>query len=108
MTKDEMRNILAAHLANFRAWSYAQLAERVVRSNQKSTCLEVIEGIAPDGTAYQMEFQAFWDGRPHGNIRVVGDLSRNPSTPLLGFLPVFASEVADAFIMRPDCRFVGE
>jgi hypothetical protein len=108
MSKDEMHKILSEHLATFRAWSYAQLAERVERDRQAHDCLEHVEGIAPDGTKYQMEFQAVWDGKPHGDVRVCGDLSAVPHQTLLGFIPVYVSDVTDSFIMSPDGRFVGE
>jgi len=65
-------------------------------------------GIAPDGTKYQIEFQALWDGKPHGDVRVCGDLSAMPHKTLLGFIPVYVSDVTDSFIMSPDGRFVGE
>jgi hypothetical protein len=104
MSKDEKRKILSEHLAKFRAWSYAQLAERVERDLTEHECLEHIEGTAPDGTQYQMEFQAVWDDEPHGNVRVMGDLCGNPHKPLLGFIPIYISDVTDSFIMRPDGR----
>lgn len=97
MSKDEMRAILSEHLAKFRAWSYAQLAERVERD-----CLQHIEGTASDGTRYQMEFQAFWDDKPQGDVRICGDLSAEPQRLLLGFLPIYTPDVTDSFIMSPD------
>mgnify|MGYP006954591532 CR=1 FL=1 len=48
MSKEEMHKILSEHLATFRAWSYAQLVERVERDRQAHDCLEHVEGIAPD------------------------------------------------------------
>jgi hypothetical protein len=108
MSKDGMRKILSEHLAKFRTWSYAQLAERVERDRQMHDCLEVVEGTAPDGTQYQMEFQAMWDSKPHGDVRVFGDLSAVPHKPLLGFIPIYVSDVTDSFIISPDGRFVGE
>ena len=47
-----MHKILSEHLAKFRTWSYAQLAERVERDRKAHDCLEHIEGTAPDGTRY--------------------------------------------------------
>lgn len=103
-----MRKVLLVHLTKFRSWGYAQLAQRVERDRQAHDCLEHIEGVAPDGTRYQMEFQAMWDDKPHGDVRVCGDLSADPQKRLLGVLPIYISDVADSFIMRPDGRFVGE
>jgi hypothetical protein len=108
MSKKEMRKILSEHLAKFRAWSYAQLTERVVRDRKQHDCLEHVEGVASDGTQYQMEFQALWDHKPHGSIRVFGDFSTEPKRPLLGFIPIYTPDVTDSFIMSPDGRFVDE
>lgn len=108
MSNDEKRTVLSAYLAKFRAWSYEELAERVERDRREHDCLEHSEGTASDGTKYQMEFQAFWDDAPYGNIRVCGDLSAEPQRPLLGFIPVYLSDVTDSFIMRPDGSLVGE
>jgi len=49
-----------------------------------------------------------WDGKPHGDVRVCGDLSAVPHQTLLGFIPVYVSDVTDSFIMSTDGRFVGE
>ena len=103
-----MSTILARQLARFRAWSYAQLAERVERDRVAHDCLEHIEGTAPDGTQYQIEFNALWDDKPNGDVRVCGSLSTEPQKPLLGFIPIYTPDVSDSFIMSPDGRFVGE
>lgn len=103
MNKDEKRKILSDRLAKFRTWSYSELVERV-----GCHYLEVVEGIASDGTAYQMEFEVFWDDKRGGDVRVCGDLCTLPQRPLFGFLPVYTSDLADSFIMSPDGSFVGE
>jgi len=103
MSKDELRSLLAERLARFRTWNYAQLAEHVGRD-----CLEQVEGITVDGTAYQLEFQVFWDDKRRGNIRVFGDICVVPQKPLLGFIPIYTSDAVDSFIMGPDGQFVGE
>jgi hypothetical protein len=108
MTQDELRNILSEHLAKFRERSYARLAERVERDQATGGYLEHLEAVAPDGTEYQMAFLAAWDGKRHGDVRVLGDLSVIPQMRLLGFLPVYLTDVTDSFIMSPDGRFVGE
>lgn len=108
MTKDDMRKILAEHLAKYRTWSYSQLAERVDSDRRLHDCLEHIESTASDGTMYQIEFQAFWDDKPQGDVRVIGNLSSEPQKPLWRFIPIYISDVADSFIMRPDGRFVDE
>ena len=108
MNQNEMHKILLSHLTKYRTWSYSQLAERVERDRQAHDCLKYVEGIAPDETQYHMEFQAVWDDKPHGDVRVLGALSVEPQKPLLGFLPVYTPDVTDSFIMSPDGRFVGE
>jgi hypothetical protein len=108
MTKEEIRKVLSEHLAKFRAWPYASLAERVVRDRKTHDCLEFIGGTASDGTRYQMEFNVFWDDKPDGAVRVCGDLSAQPQRRLLGFIPVYTPDAADSFIMSPDGRFIGE
>ena len=82
--------------------------ERRERDRQSQGCLEHIEDTAPDGTQYQTEFLALWDGKSHGDIRVCGDISAKPQKRLLGVLPIFNSNVTDSFTMSPDGRFVGE
>ena len=108
MTKDEMRAILAEHLAKYRSWTYAQLAEKIGRTRREHDGLDYVQGTAPDGVSYQMEINVFWDDRPHGDIRVCGELSADPQKPLLGFIPIYMPDVTDSFIMSPDGRFVGE
>lgn len=98
-----MRAILSERLAGFRSWSYAELAGRI-----DSGFLEHVENTASDSTEYQMEFQAFWDDKPHGNIRVTGSFSAEPQRPLFGFIPIYMPDESDSFILSPDGRFVGE
>jgi hypothetical protein len=107
MSTDEMRKILAGHMAKFRAWSHAQLAERVVCDGKTRDCLEHIEGTAPDGTEYQMEFQALWNDQPGGAVLVLGDFSTSPQRPLWGFIPIYTPDVTDSFIMSPDSGLMG-
>ena len=61
-----------------------------------------------DGTPYQLKFNAYWDDKRHGNIRVCGSLSAKPRRRLLWFLPIHIPHVTESFIMRPDGSFVGE
>lgn len=66
------------------------------------------EGVFSDGTVYQVEVEVevFWDGKPGGDVRVIGDLTTFPQHPvlLLGYTP----DVVSDFIKRPDGTFVGE
>jgi len=108
VSKDEKTAMLAEHLAKFRAWSYAQLAERVERDRCEQECLDQIEATATDGTKVQMEFNVCWDDKSGSDVRVYGDLSASPQKPLLGFIPIYTPDVMDSFIMRPDGTFVDE
>lgn len=103
-----MRKILTERLAKFRNWSYSQLAQRVARDHRMHNCLEHVEEIASDGTRFQIEFNAFWDDKPHGDVRVIGSFSAEPQQQLLGFIPIYTPNVTNSFIMRPDGRFVEE
>jgi hypothetical protein len=66
------------------------------------------EGIASGGTQYQLELQAFRDDRPHGPVRVCGDLSVEPQRQLWGFLPVYTPNISLSFLMFPEGRLDGE
>jgi hypothetical protein len=102
MKDDEKRAILSQHFAKFRNWNYEELVARIPTDGH----LETIEECAPDGTQYSISFDVLWDDKKSGNVRVIGDLSTN--RPLLGFIPIFFSDVCDSFIMSRDGRFVGE
>jgi hypothetical protein len=108
MTKEQMSAILSMRLAAFRTWAYSSLATRVENDSRNGDCLDHVEGVSLDRTPYQMEFNAFWDDRPHGDIRVSGSLSAEPQRRFLGFLPIYMPHVTDSFIMRPDGSFVDE
>ena len=108
MTKNEMHETLDMHLAAFRSWSYASLAERVEMDNRNGDCLEHTEGVSSDGAEYQLEFNAFWDDKPHGDIRVCGSVSAEPQRRLLGFLPIYMPHLTESFIMSPDGSFVDQ
>lgn len=95
-------------LAAFRMWSYAALSAHIGREGANRDCLEHFEGTSSDGTDYQLEFNAFWDDKPHGDIRVCGSLSAEPQRQLLGFLPIYIPHLTDSFIMSPDGSFVDE
>jgi hypothetical protein len=110
MSKGEMRRILSEHLAKYRTWSYAQLAEKIGRDPfwKPQDCLEHVEGTASDGTKYQVELNVFWNDKSNGEIIVSGDLSADPQRPLLGFIPIYTSDVTDSFIMSAEGQIVAE
>src|SRR5262245_7346151 len=100
----EKHRILAEQMVKFRAWSYEQLAARIGTTPH----LDIVEGTASDGTPYFMDFDVFWDDRPNGNVRVMGNFWGQQGRKLLGFLPIFRPDLSDDFIMRPDGGFVGD
>lgn len=103
MNKVELRAILSEQLAKYRTCTYDQLVALI-----SSGHMALIEGIALDGTPYQMSFDVFWDDKPHGDVRVCGDLSTEPQKRLFGILPIYLPDVADSFIKASDGRYVGE
>jgi hypothetical protein len=61
---------------------------------------ETFDVVAPSGTRYQIEVEAFWDDRKDKNLRVaiaIDDFGWSTFHPLVV-----------AFIVAPDGRFVGE
>lgn len=108
MHLSEKQRLLSEHLARFRTWSYAALAERIERDGQDHDCLDYAEGVSADGTAWQIELNVFWDDRRGGDVRVTADLITTPRRPLLGFLPIYTSDATDSFLLSPDGRFIGE
>ena len=108
MDKEEMKSVLADHLAEFRGRNYDDLVRKIERTKREHDCLAHFEGVAQDGTTYQIELNVFWDDQPKGNIRVIGDISVEPQKRLLGFLPIFRPNLTDDFIMAPDGTFIGE
>lgn len=54
----------------------------------------------PSGTVYQIEIEAFWDGRPGGEIRMMGSIDDGGLRALM--------PLTDDFIIRPDGTCVGE
>ena len=108
MNIDDKRGLLATHLAEFRSWTYHQLAAEIDRTRRQHDCLAHVEGVFADGTEYQLEFNVFWDDQPGGDLRVTGDLTAEPQRPWLGFVPIYTPDVSDDFILRPDGTFVGE
>jgi hypothetical protein len=99
--------ILAEHLSSYRKMSYSELAARL-HSPRHSACLDVTDGTTPDGIAYTIETNIVWDDRSKLQVRVMSDLSTGSNDCLLGFLPVFKSDVAGGFILATDGTFVDE
>lgn len=58
------------------------------------------ECIGPSGKTYQIEIQAFWDGREKDNIRVMGSIDDGGWR---AFCPL-----SEDFIKSPSDEFIGE
>lgn len=67
MNREEAQAILDAKLDEYRRSSCADLAAKV-------GCEEICEATGPSGTTYQMEILVAWDGKPKGDIRVLGSI----------------------------------
>lgn len=87
------KTILADHLRVYRRRSYVELLP-LLRGPETS------EFASTGGETYQLEFQAFWDDRKGGNLRVIGSIDD-------GGFRVFVP-LSDDFIVAPDGSFVGE
>ena len=94
MNKEEAKKIIQAELEHFRAKPYAELIQMIGAGPITG------ERIGPSGQWYQIEVEAFWDGQPDGDIRVLGSIDD-------GGLRAF-SPLSDDFIKSPSDQFVGE
>jgi hypothetical protein len=95
MNNAEATSILEERLDQLRKCSYAELKQMVEARSCKTE-----DAISEAGNNYQIEIQAFWDGKPGGPIRVRGCIDDGGWR---AFLPLTSD-----FIMAPDGSFVGE
>jgi len=65
MDRSEALKLLNVKLDDYRKLSYAEAAAMI--GNE-----EVVEVTDPSGTPYQIEIQITWDGKPNGDVRVLG------------------------------------
>lgn len=93
MDKEKAMAILEEQLRLYRTKSYAELKDLLGQ-------VDAYEVATPDGFAYQIEIQVFWDGKPDGNIRVIGAIDDGRWR---AFCPL-----SDDFIITPDGAFLGE
>ena len=99
MNKAEARAILREKLASYRKKPHGELATLIGQEPETG------EVIGPNGESYQFEIQAFWDSRPDGDIRVIGDICECPhkprfwNIPLLRWIPLYSSDVIESFIV---------
>lgn len=94
MNKNEARQIIRAELEPYRAKPYSELTEMIDAEPV------IGEATGPGGTLYQIEIQAFWDGKPNGDIRVIGSIDDG------GWRAIFP--LTEDFIKSPSDKFVGE
>jgi hypothetical protein len=94
MNNQEASELLERELALFRTRSYADLAKYI-----PATSFE-FERSGPSGARYQVEIQFVWDGRPGGNVLVMGSIDDGGWR---AFVPLCRS-----FIKAADGSFVGE
>jgi hypothetical protein len=93
MNKEEAKSILTKLLGEYRAKTYSQLL-CLVRTQ------DISKVTTESGTSYQLEFQAVWDDKKNGNIRVIGAIDDGG---LWAFMPLTTD-----FIIAPNGEFVGE
>ena len=93
MDKEEAKDILTKELEAYRKQSYEDLLRLINTQDTK-------EVTGHSGTVYQLEFQAVWDGKKDGNLRVIGAIDDGG---LRAFIPL-----TEDFILTPDGSFVGE
>ena len=105
--RDTLALILDEHLSSYRAMTYSDLAERL-ESPRHEDHLDVTDGSTPDGTAFTIETNILWDDHSKGHIRVMSHLSTDTRGWLLGFIPLFSSDVADGFVLCPDGSTIDE
>ena len=88
--------VLDSVVQKLRKLAYADLRS-LIRNPQ---CNEVV---GPDGLAYQVEFQSFWDDprKTEGNLLVVASIDD-------GTFRAALSPLTTSFIVAPDGSFVGE
>ena len=94
MDSAEALDLLEAALGRLRPLPYEDLARRVDAEP------EVSEARGPSGVVYQIELQVTWDGRPSGNILVMGSVDDGGWR---AFVPLSRS-----FIKTANGSFVGE
>jgi len=90
MNKKEAGSILAEHLNRYRSRSYAELAAWV-----RERRIDTTEIVGQSGKQYQIEVTFFWDGKPDGDVRVVGSI--DDGRGIRAFVPL-----TDSFSLSPE------
>ena len=94
MNKAEAREVALARVAELRQLDWSELRDRYLRRP------ETLEVSRPSGAAYQVETEAFWDGRKEGDLRVTVTVDDGGWR---AFVPL-----GESFILARDGTFVGE
>ena len=92
MNKDEARGILNSALKKYRERTYKSLLHLLDN-------VDAYQVETPCGVCYQLEVQARWDDKPHGDLRVMGSIGDG------GFFSSL-SPLTDSFILSPGGNFV--
>ena len=94
MDREEAKRIIQTELESFRAKAHAELV-RMIDAEPLTG-----ERAGPSGKQYQFEIHACWDGKPDGDIRVMGLIDDGG---LRAFFPL-----TECFIKSPSDEFVDE
>ena len=65
MDREEALKLLEAKLDEYHRLSYAEATAKIGSE-------DVVEVTGPSGATYQIEVQLVWDGKPDGDVRVLG------------------------------------
>ena len=95
MDKTEALQVLTEAMEDFRREPYRDLVKRIGDGPF------VVERQGAASAQYQLEISFLWDGRPGGNVMVIGSIDDG------GLLTSF-SPVTRSFIKAADESFVGE
>ncbi len=90
MNKKEAGSILAEHLNRYRSRSYTELAAWT-----RERRIDTTEIVGQSGKQYQIEVVFFWDGKPDGDVRVIGSI--DDGRGLRAFVPL-----TDSFALSPE------
>jgi hypothetical protein len=93
--KSEAQELLAEHLAPYRAKAYSELAGQV-------GVVIAFETKGPSGIDYNVEIMIMWDSpRERTDVRVLAAVDDQR-------WPAWFRPMSDSFILAPDGSFVGE
>ena len=96
MDEKEAGSILAEHLDQYRTRPYTELAAWV-----RERRIDTAEVVARNGKQYQIEVTFHWDGKPDGDVRVVGSVDEGRG--IRAFVPL-----TDSFAVGSDRRSGGQ